>query len=293
MTNNIVLQVMILAVVQGLTEFLPISSSAHLILIPWLMGWQQLGMIFDVSLHVGTLLAILLYFRREWIVIAKELPGLLRGSLPPSRSRTMLLIAGTIPAGIFGFLARNIIEEHLRTPLVIAVCLIGFAILLWIAARIGKRTRSMEDAGTVDGVWIGTFQMLALIPGVSRSGVTITGALLSGFRSLDAARISFLLAAPTIAGAGLIEGREAYREYLKGPLSGDPLMRQSNPIALLLLGVLVSAVAGFFCIRYFLRYLQSGTLFPFVIYRILLGIVIVAVMIYGNRALAVSSFRFP
>ncbi|MBI2823001.1 MAG: undecaprenyl-diphosphate phosphatase [Acidobacteria bacterium] len=278
---GIVGQVIILAVVQGLTELLPVSSSAHLILVPWLLGWQQLGLIFDVSLHAGTLLAILVYFRRDWISILAELPLLLQGKLPWGRSRTLVLLLGTLPAAVFGLASRNFIESQMRTPLVIVVCLIAFALLLWVAEVLGAQVRAMEDIRPADGLWIGAFQALALIPGVSRSGVTITAGLLRNFRAWDAARVSFLLSAPAIAGATVWEAGEAYREYLKGPMSVDPLMGQSHPFLLLLLGISVSALVGTLCIRYFLRYLQIGTLIPFVIYRIVLGLAILAAVATG------------
>jgi len=261
-------QVIVLAVVQSLTEFLPISSSAHLILVPWILGWQHLGLIFDVSLHLGTLAAILVYFRRDWATLIRDLPGLFRRD---SRSLLPVLMAGAIPAGIFGLAAGDFIEARLRGPGTIAVCLAGFGLLMWEAERRGRKVRKLSDAGVRDGFWIGVFQMLALIPGVSRSGITISGGLLRGFEAWDAARLSFLLSAPAIAGAGLLKGLEAYHEYLKGPQSLEPLMHQPHPVALLLLGITVSAVAGLLCIRYFLRYLQTGSLVPFVIYRLVLA----------------------
>ncbi|MBI4455922.1 MAG: undecaprenyl-diphosphate phosphatase [Acidobacteria bacterium] len=278
---RVALQVIVLAIVQGLTELLPISSSAHLIIVPWLLGWQQLGLIFDVSLHVGTLLAILFYFRSDWISILQEARSLPQGKMRWSHSRICILALGTLPAAIFGVFGKDFLETQMRTPLVIVVCLIGFGILMWIAQGVGAQTRQTDEVGATDGLWIGTFQMLALIPGVSRSGITITGGLFRNFRSWDAARISFLLSGPAIAGAGLVEAREAYHEYLKGPLSSDPLMQQAHPFGLLLLGIFISALTGFFCIRFFLRYLQAGTLTPFVIYRLVLGVAILAAFAFG------------
>lgn len=280
----IVFQVIVLGIVQGLTEFLPVSSSAHLILVPWLFGWQQLGLVFDVSLHLGTLMAILFYFRNDWISVFKEVPVILTGRLNWSNSRMIFVVAGTLPGALFGILAKDFIELHLRTPLVVVFCLIGFGILLWIAEAVGAKSRRATEARAADGLWIGAFQMLALVPGVSRSGVTITGGLFKNFRSWDAARISFFLSAPLIAGAGLVEGRQAYHEYLRGALSLDPLMRHTHPFGLLFLGILVSALTGFLCIRYFLRYLQRGTLAPFVIYRIVLGLTILVAVACGMPA---------
>ena len=270
------LQVIVLAVVQGLTEFLPVSSSAHLILVPWSLGWQHLGLIFDVGLHVGTLLAILVYFRKDWISVLTELPRLFRRELAWSQSLILVLVIGTLPAAALGLVAGDFIESSMRTPRAIAVCLIGFALALWIAERRGAKARRLEETRVVDGVWIGLFQMLALAPGVSRSGITITGGMLRKFRSWDAARLSFLLSGPAIGGAGLVEARQAYREYLKGAQSLDPLMHQAHPFGLLLLGVVASAVVGVLCIRYFLRYLQVGSLVPFVVYRVIVGLAVLA-----------------
>jgi undecaprenyl-diphosphatase len=278
---GIIFQVIILGIVQGLTEFLPISSSAHLILVPWLLGWQQLGLIFDVSLHVGTLLAILAYFRNDWLQIMYDALDFGRGRIPWSGSLTVFLVVGTVPAAIFGLLGKNLVEDHLRTPTVIVACMIGFGVLLWIADRIGARSRRMQDRRLPDAVVIGSFQMLALIPGVSRSGSTITAGLFRRFQSADAARISFLLSAPLMIGAGLMEGKEAYREFLKGAGSTDPLMRQGHPLQLVAIGVVVSAITGFLCIRYFLRYLQSGSLVPFAVYRIILGAGLLAAVMLG------------
>lgn len=278
---GIILQVIILGVVQGLTEFLPISSSAHLILVPWLLGWRQLGLIFDVSLHVGTLLAILSYFRRDWIDLLREAVDVIRGRVPWTRSLTVFLVVGTVPAVIFGLLAKDLVEEHLRTPTVIIGCMIGFGVLLWIAEKVRARSRTMLDGRLPDAAVIGCFQMLALIPGVSRSGSTMTAAMFRKFRSADAARISFLLSAPLMVGAGLLEGRQAYREYLRGAASTDPLMQQGHPFQIIIIGIAVSAVTGFLCIRYFLRYLQRGSLVPFALYRILLGLGLLAAVMFG------------
>ncbi len=280
---SIVFQVIVLGIVQGLTEFLPISSSAHLILVPWLLGWQQLGLVFDVSLHVGTLLAILVYFEKDWISVLKEAPALLSKKVEWSESQIVILVLGTLPGAILGVFGKEFIESRLRIPLVVVFCFIGFGLLLWIAEVAGSKTRGVTDARAWDGLWIGLFQMLALIPGVSRSGVTITAGLFKNFRSWDAARISFLLSAPLIAGAGLVEGRHAYHEYLKGALATDPLLRQPHPFALLFLGTAISAATGFLCIRYFLRYLQKGTLIPFVIYRVVLGLGILAAVAFGMQ----------
>ena len=278
---SIAAQVAILAVVQSLTEFLPISSSAHLILLPWFLGWGHLGLIFDVSLHVGTLIAILIYFRLDWWALLQDLPNVFRDGF--SRSLLGVLIVGTLPVAIFGLTALDFIEQRLRGPETIAICLAGFGLLLYVAERKPNRERTVQQVTLLDGLVIGLFQMLALAPGVSRSGITITGGLFRGFRTAEAARLSFLMSTPAIAAAGFLEAGHAYHEYLLGSQSLDPLMRQEHPLQLILLGILLSAVTGLLCIRYFLQYLQRRSLVPFVVYRVLLAAGILAALWRAGR----------
>jgi undecaprenyl-diphosphatase len=230
---------------------------------------------------MGTLLAITFYFRDEWVSMLGEVPRVVTGNLAISKSRLTLLALGTLPGAIAGLLGKDVIETYFRTPQVIAIALILFALILGVAERTAAKIRSADQAKPIDALTIGLFQALALMPGVSRSGITITAALLRGFRSNDAARLSFILSAPLMIAAGLLESVDAYREYAKGPLSSDPLMHLRNAPLLVCAGTLASAIAGFLCIRYFLRYLRSGGMMPFIIYRVALGIILLSAIAYG------------
>lgn len=260
----------VLGIVQGLTEFLPISSSAHLILVPWLLGWDPEGLVFDVSLHVGTAVAILAYFWRDWVkLIGEAIRGFVTGRPlgNPQRKLAWLLAIGSVPAGILGLLFEKQVEAGLRSPLITVVTLTVLGGVLYVADRISRRTRSLEDYGWADAIWIGLSQALALIPGVSRSGITISAAMLRDSNRYAAARFSFLLATPVTVGAGMLEGWKlihAVRASAAAPLSW----------AVLTVGVSAAAITGFLCIRYFLRYLQTRTFVPFVVYRFLLAAIV-------------------
>lgn len=269
----------VLGIVQGLTEFLPISSSAHLILVPWILGWKPEGLVFDVSLHVGTAVAILAYFWRDWVTLAREfVHGLLaRDPLGNShRKLAWLLIVGTLPAAIVGVLFEKQVENQLRSPLVTVATLVALGIVLYVADRRSRRQRSLDDFSWGDSIWIGLSQALALIPGVSRSGITISTALLRDADRPSAARFSFLLATPVIVGAGMFEGWHLLKAIRHPPFSMAGGM--ANPVeikwAVLATGVCCAAITGFLCIRYFLRYLQAGTFVPFVIYRFVLAAIV-------------------
>lgn len=269
----------VLGIVQGLTEFLPISSSAHLILVPWLLGWNPEGLVFDVSLHVGTAAAILAYFWRDWVTLIREaIRGLVAGRPlgNPQRKLAWLLVVGSVPAGIAGLLFEKQVEATLRSPLFTVATLALLAGVLYLAERISRRTRPLEDYGWADAVWIGLSQALALIPGVSRSGITISTAMLRDSNRFAAARFSFLLATPVTVGAGMIEGwkfinalRASAVAVPSGPVGAAPANW-----SVLAVGVSCAAITGFLCIRYFLRYLQTRTFIPFVVYRIVLAAVI-------------------
>lgn len=257
----------LLGVVQGLTEFLPISSSAHLILVPWLLGWEPEGLSFDVSLHVGTAVAVLAYFRADWIALGREaVLGLLHGAPLANRQRRLAwcLVVGVLPAVVAGLLLADLIEERLRSPLVTVITLIVFALVLFHADRRGRRSRDMAAANWGDAVWIGLSQALALIPGVSRSGVTISAGLLRGLDRTAATRFSFLLATPVIVGAGALEAVRLFEaaEGIDWAVFGA--------------GTVAAAVTGILCIEYFLRYVRTGGFAPFVIYRIGLALVVLA-----------------
>ena len=249
-----------LALLQGLTEFLPISSSAHLILVPRLLGWRDQGLAFDVAVHVGTLVAVLIYFRHEVTAIVVDwLRSLRTGRLDPNAMLGWGVIVGTVPVGLVGLLLKDWIEVHLRSPLVIAGATIVFGLLLWIAERWHRGRRSLTQLTWMDAFVIGVFQAIALIPGTSRSGITITGALFLGYDRLSAARFSFLLSIPVI--------------FLAGGLKTLDLVRAEVPVDwdLLLLGVAVSALAAYGCIGWFMRLLARVGMVPFVLYRLLLG----------------------
>lgn len=257
----------LLGVVQGLTEFLPISSSAHLILVPWLLGWEPEGLAFDVSLHVGTAVAVLVYFRADWIALGREaVLGLLNGAPLANRERKLAwcLVVGVLPAVAAGLFLADRIEEKLRSPLVTVVTLIVFALVLFHADRRGRRSRDMGSVGWGDAVAIGLAQVLALVPGVSRSGITISTGLLRALDRTTATRFSFLLATPVIVGAGALE---AVR-----------LLDAAGTVdwAVFATGTVAAAVTGLLCIKYFLHYVRSGGFTPFVIYRIGLALVVLA-----------------
>ncbi|BCX82285.1 undecaprenyl-diphosphatase [Methylomarinovum caldicuralii] len=249
-----------LALLQGLTEFLPISSSAHLILVPRLLGWADQGLAFDVAVHVGTLIAVLAYFRHEVAVIALDwLQALKTRRSNPNAVVGWGVLIGTVPVGLAGLLLKDWIEAYLRTPQVIAAATIVFGLLLGIAERWHRGRRSLEQLTWRDAMIVGVFQAVALIPGTSRSGITITGALFLGYDRLSAARFSFLLSIPVILLAGGVKTLDLLQSG--GAVNWD----------LLLLGVATSALAAYGCIGWFLRLLERVGMMPFVFYRLLLG----------------------
>lgn len=256
------LEIVVLAVIQGLTEFLPISSSAHLILPSQVLGWQDQGLAFDVAVHVGTLLAVVLYFRQDIKELAvgwfRQISGY--GSSPESRLAWFVLIA-TLPAGITGLTASTQIEVHLRSALVIALATIGFGLLLAIADRTSGQ-RSITELTLRDVLLIGCAQALALIPGTSRSGITMTAGLMLGLTRKAAARFSFLLSIPLILAAGLLKGMEMSQ-------TGS-----EEQWLVLLSGTLISGISAYICIHLFLTFLEKIGFMPFVIYRIVLGTVL-------------------
>lgn len=251
-----------LALLQGVTEFLPISSDAHLILVPRLLGWPDQGLAFDTAVHLGTLGAVVAYFRRELLRMTRDWVASLsgRGATPDARLAWAVLF-GTLPAGLAGLLLHKVVETHWRTPLVIAAATLAFGLLLgWADRRRGDGIRDEHQLTWRDVSVIGLAQALALIPGTSRSGITITAALMCGINRTAAARYSFLLSIPIIAAAGALEvGSE-----LLSPASIDWV-----PLAL---GALIAGVGAYLTIHLFLRLLQRIGMLPFVIYRVLLGI---------------------
>ena len=266
------IQAIILALVQALTEFLPVSSTAHLILFPWLLHWPDPGLAFDVALHAGTLLAVILYFFQDWVkLIACGL-----GIKYPSNASTeevglnrrmfWYMVAGTFPAAILGKLFHHQIEDELRKPIIIGVSLVVIALVMWWADAKSRLDRKLETSNLGDAVAIGSAQAIALWPGVSRSGITITAGLFRGFTREAATRFSFLLSTPVIAGAVMTELPKLIRMHKAGGLD--------LPMSTLLVSILVSGVAGYFVIAFFLRYLQTRTLKPFIVYRLVFGIAV-------------------
>jgi len=257
------LQILVLALIQGLTEFLPVSSSAHLILGSRLFGWPDQGLVFDVATHAGTLLAVLFYFRR---MVAGMFIAWLRPVASPAQARDRqlgkYLLFASVPVILVGSLAGGWVEAHLRDVRVIAATTLVFGLLLWLADAFSGRTRQLQDLAVGPALAIGIAQVLALIPGVSRSGVTITAARLLGFGAEDAARFSFLLAIPVITAAG-----------------GYGVLRMLQDAAGIDWGqfglaVAASALAGWVCIAAFLALLRRVGLLPFVVYRLALGLVL-------------------
>jgi undecaprenyl-diphosphatase len=258
-----VLQAIVLGTVQGVTEFLPISSRAHLILVPWLFGWPDPGLTFDVALHLGTLVALLLYFRNDWIYLAMSAFKLLKGDTKDPDARLALyLILATIPGGIAGLLFEHL-EDQFSTPTVIATTLIALALLLRAAEISGRRESDLGTMTLSDALTIGLAQTLAIIPGVSRSGVTITAGLFRGMTRKAAAQFSFLLSAPIVGGAVVKKVIDITQEGLP-PDQGLPFA----------VGIIVSAFFGFISISGLMRYLQTRSTFVFVNYRIVLGIIV-------------------
>ena len=262
-------QVVILALIQGIAEFLPISSTAHLIVAPWLLGWQDPGLTFDVALHVGTLVAVVAYFFRTWLQIILHGFGVQYGDdeiLRQNPRLLWLLVAGTIPAGVIGFLFEKQAESTLRSPFLIGTMMIVVGLIMWAGERWGSRNRDLGAISFTDSLIIGTAQALAIVPGVSRSGITITAGL---FRNLDrvaAARFSFLLATPIIAGAAV---KKLYDVLKHGGIPTD----MHTPFAI---GIVVSGLTGLAVIAFFLRYLQHRSLNFFIYYRIVFGIIVIA-----------------
>jgi undecaprenyl-diphosphatase len=266
-------QVIVLAVIQALTEFLPVSSSAHLALAPWLFGWKDPGLVFDIALHAGTLVAIVLYFFRDWIQVIAEGFGLRAGNDPQLTRNPRLLwymILGTIPVGVAGLLFNKQAEGPWRNPYLIGSMLVIVGIFMWLAEKWATMRKDIGQLNVTDAAVIGASQALAVVPGTSRSGITITSGL---FRDLDreaAARFSFLLSTPAIAAAAL-KGVHDIRKQ-----GGIPHEMQLPFV----LGIAVSGILGVVVIAFFLRYLRGHSLKPFIIYRIIFGILIIALANY-------------
>jgi len=257
------LHIVVLALIQGLTEFLPVSSSAHLILGSKAFGWPDQGLVFDVATHLGTLVAVLVYFRHELFEMVRAWLGPVRTEQDRQhRSLSVYLVLASIPALLAGALAHDLVEASLRDVRIIAWATIAFGLLLWLADAIGRKERDIGQIGLGSALLIGLVQALALVPGTSRSGVTITMGRFLGFSPDAAARFSFLLAIPIVAAAG---GYGALRV-----VSHDAQIDWSQ----FALALLFAAAAGWVCIAAFLALLRRVGLMPFVIYRLCLGLVL-------------------
>ena len=259
-----IFQAIALAVLQGLTEFLPISSSAHLILLPVIAGWDDQGLAFDVAVHVGTLTAVLLYYRKDLAVIISAWLGSIVGKGMNDDAKLAWYVGfGTIPVGLVGISLSDNIQEALRSPLVIAGATIVFALLLWWAEKRAKEQR--ETVTFLDAVMVGLFQAIALIPGTSRSGITITAGLLLGLKREYAAKFSFLLSIPVIALAGSLKALELYQSEIAVNWN------------FMFTGAAISAVVAYLSIAWFLRLLNNIGMMPFVWYRLVLGVILIGV----------------
>ncbi|HQL01510.1 MAG TPA: undecaprenyl-diphosphate phosphatase [Smithellaceae bacterium] len=257
-------QAVILGLVQGLGEFLPISSSAHLVLVPWLMNWPYSGLTFDIALHFGTLIAVVIYFWKDWLKL------LHKGFTKPKEREGKLfwyLVLATIPGALIGFMLEDAAETVFRRPVLIACMLMVLGVILYAADRWGKKQIDVENISLRTGFLIGLSQALAIIPGVSRSGVTMTMALALGMTREGAARFSFLLSAPIILGAALVKVPE---------LAANPSIMDAG----FLIGMAVACLSGLAAIGFLLRYVQTRTFLPFVLYRFALGALVLGVSFY-------------
>jgi undecaprenyl-diphosphatase len=254
-------QAFVLGTVQGLTEFLPVSSSAHLVLVPWLFNWRDEGLAFDVALHLGTLLALLIYYWREWLAMAASV---INGDTQRRRLLALLIVA-SIPGALIGFAFEKQAETVFRSPLLIAIALALLGVALWLFDRFEPQWRSMEEMTYKDALLIGLSQAFAIIPGVSRSGSTITMARIVRLTREDAANFSFLMATPIIAGAGLIETRHLM-------LTGI-----SHQVWI---GFAAAAVFGLISIAALLRFVRTRSYEPFAWYRLALAGLVIAVILY-------------
>ncbi len=264
------LQSIILGAIQGITEFFPVSSTAHLVLLPWFFSWTDQGLPFNVALHMGSLIAIIYYFWRDWILIIKEfLQSVLKGSFEgrPNGKTGLYLVIATVPGALAGLLFEEYAAGLLRHPLSIAFSLSFFGVILYFSDRVSKKNKTVGEMNIVDCIIIGFSQALAIIPGVSRAGITITGAMFRNLNREEAAKFSFLLGAPLIAGAGVFEARHLeYSAVMSVPF---------------IAGVFASAVFAFLAIKYLLRFVRKSSYTVFVIYR--LGLAVLIVFLYLTR----------
>jgi undecaprenyl-diphosphatase len=275
------IQALVMGLVQGLTEFLPVSSSGHLILVPWLFGWKDpfiTSLEFSVTLHMGTLLALLVFFWRDWVrLIPAGLASIRERSLrgDPDRKMAWLLVVATIPAVLVGPLFNDTIESWVREPARVALMLCVGAAILWLADRWGTKLREMDSITFGGALGIGVAQVLALVPGISRSGISISAGLFLGLTREAAARFAFLMATPVVAGAGVWEARKL--------LTHDPAA--PNPSAqLMVIGFIAAAISGLLAIRFMLEFLKRRPVTVFVVYRVAAAVLVFIVLLSPHGA---------
>jgi undecaprenyl-diphosphatase len=259
-------QALVLGLVQGLSEFLPISSSAHLALTPWFLGWQSAGLAFDVALHIGTLIAVAWYFRHEWIALARSAISIVRqrGVRTTEEWRLVFLVVATIPAAIAGLTVEDLAETTFRSPRLIAINLMVMGVILWLVDRWSRRDRKLEEMRLRDAVTVGLIQCLALVPGVSRSGSTITGSRFLGFDRQSAAVFSFLMSFPVTLAAAVLKAPDAFTPGTKATT--------------ILIGIAAAAVSSWLAIAVLLRFVSRHSFGVFALYRLVLGVVILATL---------------
>jgi undecaprenyl-diphosphatase len=258
MANSSGFEAIVLGAVQGLAEFLPISSSAHLIIVPWLLKWRDPGLVFDVALHLGTLVALIVYYWREWALMGASI---FNGDRE-RRRLLMLLVVASVPGALIGMLFEKQAENVFRSPLLIAIALAALGMALWYFDSSSPQTRKISEITFLDAILIGLSQAFAIIPGVSRSGSTITTARLLRLERADAANFSFLMAAPIIAGAGLFEGRHLIHEGITGDVVA---------------GFIAAAIFGLIAITALIRYVRTRSYTAFAWYRLALAVVVIVV----------------
>jgi len=260
----------VLGIIQGVTEFLPVSSSGHLILMREMLGWdlltdQHLNKMFDVALHAGTFVSLLIFFRSDIVRLFRAFAASLRHGVGGDADRRLgwVMVVGTVPAAVAGVVGQEVIETKLGEPVLVAGLLIIFGMVLWLADWRAAGLRGMRDVSWWDGVVVGAAQAMALAPGVSRSGITITAGLALGMTRETAARFSFLLSIPIVGGAAIYGFLDVAKRSQALPLES---------VLIFAVGMVAAALSGYVCIRFFLRYLQTRRLLPFIVYRLALGI---------------------
>lgn len=259
-----IFEAIVFGIIQGLTEFLPVSSSAHLILLPVFTGWPDPGLAFDVALHWGTLAAVFLYFWRDIAALFKGAAGTFRGGSAPENILPWKIAAATVPGAVIGYLVEDHAETVLRSPWIMVVTLSAMGVALWLADRHGRKNLSIRDLSWPRALAIGLLQALALIPGVSRSGITITTGLVLGLERTAAVRFSFLLSVPITLGAGVLK---------------SPYILENLGSPVIWAGVLASAAAGIAATHVLITYVRTKSFTPFVIYRVLLAAVLAATLL--------------